>query len=402
MFALVIAVILLAWHLIGICVRQSPRQHACPRHIRDVQEARRILRNSTLESRAIPNERLVMVFGINNAFTTTDSENHRAFVCQAKDLIRSKEDEWMTVALAAQKVVDTGPMPLQDGTNTESFLIVKLVQSLVFRIVIIKFFPRSDTPSDEDVDFITTKINSLWLASKSCSSSDTAELLHDKKELLRKLNSFIRPQTSIQQWDKVPGEDNPLNRILPAYETLWRVVLHCFLEVRFRASPSDALIYKSIFEQFFNQPCQHTFETPFSPSTITVRRIVDETLRLYPPTRRINRQLSDALVAIDIEHIHRDAQNWGHDVLEFRPARWDEKKFKKMAYMSFGMGRFECPAKNTFGPMMIGVLVGTLLAGVDEEFELCLDGVGGEVLGLGPLEGGREAYVGLQLRKAEK
>jgi hypothetical protein len=70
------------------------------------------------------------------------------------------------------------------------------------------------------------------------------------------------------------------------------------------------------------------------------------------------------------------------------------------------MGKFECPAKGSFGPMMVGVLVGGLVLGFPDK-----DGVRWEVAyeaeregleeifgGAGvPLQGGREAYVGLRL-----
>ena len=35
-------------------------------------------------------------------------------------------------------------------------------------------------------------------------------------------------------WDK-SSKENPLNLILPGYETLWRVVLRCFIEVTARS-----------------------------------------------------------------------------------------------------------------------------------------------------------------------
>ncbi|KAK0100727.1 hypothetical protein ONS95_007178 [Cadophora gregata] len=401
MFSLVIPVIFLVCCLVAMYIRPSSGRHTCPRRIHNILHVRRILRISTLESRAIPNKRLVAAFGINNAFTTTDVDYHRAFVSKAKELIRTKDHGWVELSNTAQNIADSTLNPLREDSGILTLPLIRLVQSLVFRIVVMNFFPGSDMPSDEDVGFITAKINSLWLASKACSGDDTVKLFNDKEQLISKLNSFTRPRAGFQQLEQTTDKDNPLNWILPAYETLWRVVLHCFLEVRFRAKPSDALVYKSVIDQFLNQPSQQIFEIPLPSSAVTVRHIVDETLRLYPPTRRINRQLSDELVAIDIEHIHRDPIKWGDDALEFRPARWEEKNFDKMAFKPFGMGKFECPAKNSFGPMMIGVLVGALLSGIDEDFELCVDGVGGDVLGSGPLEGGREAHVGLELRLAK-
>ncbi|KAH7357141.1 hypothetical protein BKA65DRAFT_221631 [Rhexocercosporidium sp. MPI-PUGE-AT-0058] len=400
MFFFIPAALLVVCSIINIWFRPSKKSHGYHR-IRGSEESCLILRNSDLKSRAEPNRRLTTAFGINNAFTTTDSDYHKAFVNQAKNLIRINEDEWTTLALAAADIVHSSLTTLKDGPNAEPLLLVKFVQSLVFRIVIIKFFPESDTPAAGDVHFITTKINSLWLASKRCSGEDPVTMLNDKKELLRKLHSFIHPHSGFRDSNDEAGKENPLNWILPAYETLWRVVLHCFLEVRFRATLANALVYQAAIERFFAQPCQATFDTPLSAAGVTVKNIVDESLSLYPPTRRINRQLPEEEVAIDIEYLHHDIKTWGVEALQFLPARWPLKGAQKKVYMPFRIGRFECPAKNTFGPMMIGILVGALIGGVGGRFEMVVDRVSGDVFGPGPLEGGREAYAGLRLRKVK-
>lgn len=51
--------------------------------------------------------------------------------------------------------------------------------------------------------------------------------------------------------------------------------------------------------------------------------------------------------------------------------------------------------------MMIGILVAALMGGVGEAWELTDEGNGGDVLSDGVLDGGREAYAGLWLRKIE-
>ncbi|KAH9218008.1 hypothetical protein DL95DRAFT_521801 [Leptodontidium sp. 2 PMI_412] len=374
---LVHAIMLVLGSIISICIYLIPGHHGS-RLVRGIQESRIILRNSDLKSRAEPNGRLVTAFGINNAFTTTHPEYHKSFVRQAKELIRINDDEWSTFAMTAANIVDHDLTSLRYDPNIEALPLVNFVQSLVFRIVIVKFFPGSGIPSAED----------------TYSGEGPLKLLTDKEELLRKLHSVIHPHTQERRSTQVSGEDNPLNWILPAYETLWRVVLHCFLEVRFRAIPPDSHIYRTTIEHFFAQPCQLTFDTLLSPAGVTVKNIVDESLRLYPPTRRINRQLPLEEVAIDIEYLHRDANTWGIDTLRFLPARWSMKRFTKDGYMPFGMGSFECPAKNKFGPMMIGVLVGALMGGVGEGLRSSWMGFLGMCLDLVRLRGGERRMLG--------
>lgn len=66
---------------------------------------------------------------------------------------------------------------------------------------------------------------------------------------------------------------------------------------------------------------------------MSVKHIVDEALRLYPPTRRIYRSLHNGCeIAVDVEFLHRDQKTWGEDAGVFDPKRWlmdDEMKKQK-------------------------------------------------------------------------
>ncbi|CAL3973492.1 unnamed protein product [Diplocarpon coronariae] len=393
-------------------VLKPPRSNPVRRLIRSPQASIALLKKSSLESRALPNARLVRAFSINNAFTTTDADSHRFFVTHAKDLVRSTDCEWNALARGAASILEATL-----AANHAPLLLVPLVQSLVFRIVVIRFFPYAAAPSDVDVATITARINTLWLACKQCHATDPAALDREKKELLRKLHPLTPspgrdaapdPSSSCASEDRDPGpnpDQNPLNVILPAYETLWRAVLLCFLEVRFRASEPDRLVYSGVFSAFLRDPTRATFDARAGPSAhhgLTVKDIVCEALRLYPPTRRINREVEGEQLAVDVEYLHRDPDTWGSDALGFRPGRWavptSTERPGGAAYMPFGAGRFECPAKAVFGPMLIGVLVGTLLARVGSGFELVGEEVSEDILGSGPLQGARDSYAGVQLR----
>jgi Cytochrome P450 len=90
--------------------------------------------------------------------------------------------------------------------------------------------------------------------------------------------------------------------------------------------------------------------------------------------------------------------------VEFRPERWENVLLRgvneKLAFLPFGLGALSCPAKD-FAPMMIAVLVGALMGGVSDAWKLVDEGTDGDVLGVEVLDGGREAYAGLCLRKIE-
>lgn len=73
---------------------------------------------------------------------------------------------------------------------------------------------------------IARSINFLWTESKSTDYSSDAD-----RERLRNALGYIR------EYVLPNARQNPLNLVLLAYETLWRVALFCFLEVTFRQGP---------------------------------------------------------------------------------------------------------------------------------------------------------------------
>lgn len=70
---------------------------------------------------------------------------------------------------------------------------------------------------------IARSINFLWTESKSTDYSSDAD-----RERLRNALGYIR------EYVLPNARQNPLNLVLLAYETLWRVALFCFIEVTFR------------------------------------------------------------------------------------------------------------------------------------------------------------------------
>lgn len=73
----------------------------------------------------------------------------------------------------------------------------------------------------------------------------------------------------------------------------------------------------------------------------------------------------------------------------------------RVPYLPFGAGNFECPTKNNFGRVMIGIMVSTLMLGVGKEYRLSGPGAKDVLTGNAPLESGRIAYEELLLQKFE-
>ncbi|PQE09926.1 Cytochrome P450 protein [Rutstroemia sp. NJR-2017a BVV2] len=362
--------------------------------VQDLDLAEDILTSSSLCSRSGPNQRLVQAFDIDNAFTTLDFGTYHEFVSRTKDLLHRPDPSIASIIQPMRRSALEEALIIR---LKKSVPVLPLVQVFCFRFVLLKFFASScvDTSPTLSILRITQLINSLWIASKRSCSPNLPDFVIMKKELQRELGLLF----SYSEDEK----ENPLNILLPTYETLWRVVFRCFLEVSFR-NPSHITEWKGLFERFLENPTPRQFSERKGRSA--VQDIVKESLRLYPPTRRIYRQEAEdsALFAIDVEYLQRMEEVWGADGKSFRPERWGILEAAgnasyKRAWMPFGKGSFDCPARK-LAPMMIGVLVGILIQSFGGG-EWILDGRKRSVLNEKPLENGRGAMEGLTIRKIE-
>lgn len=306
------------------------------------------------ESRAIPNQRLTRAFEIDNGFTTTDRSYGRAFRVKAEkyfDPFRgpSKTEGWETVAGAAQYLVSEYAKRLDPACPHS---LEEMIQIISLKLVLKIFFEIDiHQLKDGTVLALAQLINRLWIQSKSSTRSDDAGI----KESKLYFEELGIPWTG--------GRDNPFNILLPAYETLWRVVTRCIIEVVFRPSASEEWL--DDLKEFLESPDDMTlFKQGPGEGRVPVKFLVDEALRLYPPTRRIYRQFDmpsqegSVLVAADIESSHRLPDIWGDDSNKYRPDRWTKLKgIAPKAFMPFGGAPWKCPASVYFAPPIIGILV---------------------------------------------
>ncbi|KAF8854538.1 hypothetical protein BDZ45DRAFT_656535 [Acephala macrosclerotiorum] len=354
-----------------------------------------ILRRSKLGERAPTNTRLVTVFGIDNPFTTTDERYHREFLGNVRLKLQTSDKAWKSLADAS--IDSVGDQLTTAGGKQDSFLLIDVVRITVFRTVMTKFFPDVPKPTNKVIKSVTSKINDLWVASKSSEGLHEALVTKGKEALLDQLREVFL----IADNQSVEGRDNPLNILLPAYETLWRIVFRLFLEVRFRSNDVEIHEYMQLCHSFFDHPNYASLEDHRS-SFVSLAHIVKEGLRLYPPTRTIYRQIAGRKERVGVETLQRNSQYWGSDALKFYPSRFVEMRLSsKVPYLPFGAGSFECPAKNNFGPVMIGVLLSSLVLGVGREYRLSGPRAEDMLTGNAPLENGRVAYEELFLQRFE-
>ena len=126
LFAIIVAIIVVVLFLVGsalwwyrpkwlqriVCNVYGVRRSGEPQSCKDVLACKSPDEKgppnlfTTLKSRAIPNQRLVDAFGIDNAFTTTDETYRKAFRAIAEAKLSSiKEEEWKRIADMALELV---------------------------------------------------------------------------------------------------------------------------------------------------------------------------------------------------------------------------------------------------------------------------------------------------------
>lgn len=301
-----------------------------------------------LEARALPNKRLERYFGIQNTFTSPNSLIWEKFRKDATDMIRLDDSGWLRIRDIAQSHLKE-ELKFGKGPGNEpgpkSIRLVPLMQALTLRVVLALI--GRQTPGDawtaaasiETLRKLAATINTTWVHSKSADMPNKS-IEANKSDLLVLMSDAL--PASFGQTASVSGTANPMNFILPAYESMWRVVLHCFLEVRERShrahDPETRSRWLRLLQDFLRHPTHDQLKARFQPprrldqkdayissqiertgnsepskhqtpnarglggfqssnvengtSDETALAIVKEALRLYSPTKRIYRQYS--------------------------------------------------------------------------------------------------------------
>ncbi|KAI0569269.1 hypothetical protein PtrSN002B_011871, partial [Pyrenophora tritici-repentis] len=420
------------------------------------------------QARADPNQKLKEVFGIDNIFTNkTDKKKY--FVEKVEKLMWKAmkangfrdDGDWRD--LRNQAIVFFDEYMKESGT--ELIKLAELTQFIVLKQSLCYLFEgaqealeRSKTQFD-DVKFICRRINELWIRSKMTEAEldgAKAPIWSDEEDFhaaLRRVTvskkTFDMPGMFPEDVpDDKPGDtttldptkptENPMNLLLPVYETMWRVVMRCFLEIKHRGAPNRSdwtAILRGYLEDLGDLACRPNdafHKSSTTASSVRPAEIVKEALRLYPPTRRVHRMYYDEQVAANIEECHRFEILGGQDPLTFRPERWQnictaqrqdfynkaalsasiqkdwlnyrtakdtlKNEEAKLGYMPFAhYCAADHPKTKEFASKMIALVVAVLCNGLKDEWELA-DPTSLPLTGV-PLDSDRAAYEGLKLKR---
>ncbi|KAL4071457.1 hypothetical protein V8B97DRAFT_1963573 [Scleroderma yunnanense] len=296
-----------------------------------------------LEARAIPNQRLIRAFGITSTFVSGDPEVHHIFVNRAKDILgglSTKGQGWRALLQATEDAVSR-LLPAKE-MDYDTFM-----QCMTFTIILVALLNVDpESLHSDDLVFVTSTINRRWTDSKKVK---TTALTQD--------GSLNKVQHHLERWisdhDRYP---NPLNFILPAYETMWRVVAVTVAHLYCHGDDS----MRNIVLRFADCPTEEQFrsfgEENMEPS---MKNIITEALRLHPPTKRIVRaalvpwwkkMFVPSLEVADVEAVHLSS-TYGDGPTYFDPMRFHPSRVSEQPELfAFGYGRLSCPAAS-WAPM---------------------------------------------------
>ncbi|WQF90048.1 Putative cytochrome P450 [Colletotrichum destructivum] len=309
-----------------------------------------------LQLRAGPNSRLLKAFDIRNSFTTTDVDKHTDFLRLSFHTIKSADGAvcrkvWRLANETIEKLV-----PQLRNSGRREVRIERIARILCLDAVLKLLFPKTRVRPFHigHADKATKLVNVLWQDSKK-SSSERGPV--SRQRSLESLQEALRELVSVKQGDdEEEGEEDReskvLGLIMPAYETLWRVVMLTYIHVAFRYI--DTATRETVNKVVKSISQNSGAGARLDPTVVYFAR---EALRLYPPTKRIYRASLSAEETADVESMHHDERIWGPDAPEFRPNRFDKlTRDQEHAYMPFGVGKNACPAENGFGRKRVSFL----------------------------------------------
>ena len=317
-----------------------------------------------LSARARPNTRLVHAFGLQNTFVSADSGVKKQFATRARDILRRHTRNFAAFPDDVRGVVTGSATRLRSPTHRPSIPFATFIQVVTLRVVISSllggYVPED---SDEGTVFVVEAINELWTLSKKSRETPTTTLLES-------LNRHLR------QW--MPEEyERPLDFVIPAYETMWRVVA-----VTVARAINDGAACAA-FLAYLDSPTQEHF-TRFEDTQPSLEAFISEVLRLHPPSRGLARAAPSRLWApsasvtlvADIEALHKDTAIWGSDAEVFDPMRFHESRLshgQKHAFLPFSCGPLRCVAFKEaprFAAIVAGAVLEVVSAPLDGEYQL--------------------------------
>lgn len=255
-----------------ICHRQTtPPLYSTIRDIKNLLSPINVPIAELLQARSIPNVRLRRAFQIHNTFVSDSPFIHTHFLQHARRLItvvtnRGWPDFYNLAVQAVSASLPDTVIPFDT-----------FIQIATLRVIVIGLLGVNADAADlkfDDLVFVAQNITELWRLSK-IPEPVPDNILHDLNLRLRRL---------IPDHEEFP---NPLEFIIPSWETLWRVVA-----VAVAHAHNDQRLLEAFRKLRENPTFEQFKEFDEKEDYPSVEFIVEETMRISPPTRHITRAVS--------------------------------------------------------------------------------------------------------------
>ena len=416
--------------------------------------------NILLHERAVPNERLVRALGLTNTFVSASPEVHHNFVRRALGMLhRARERGWDWVADVAREAAGSGGL---ENPNSTAYLaphgsgeerIIKfdaLIQNTTLLVVLVVLLGQDESRfessgsdanshctsnssscfAQSDIECVAKNITLLWGLSK-LPKAIPPHILEELNVALGRLTGGRRRDDEGNGEEDKDGDgdsegfDNPLDFVVPAWETLWRVVATT-VAYAYACGDDDSAHVKEALKEFVKDPTEAQFRRASGADAdatspllnlelVDVRCIVAECMRLHPPSKHIGRSkvhrwwafvlrilptswmqhpwgvshLTRVKVNADVGALLRCQKIWGPDAASFVPRRHlplkVTKEQKEAMGWVFGYRRLKCVAA-AWAPMAAGIVAGAVVERMEREDMKVIKG-GGGIGGRGGWEG---------------
>ncbi|KAE8151063.1 cytochrome P450 [Aspergillus avenaceus] len=327
------------------------------------------LQDSTIAIRASKagSATLKNLWRLNNPFVSDSPELQQAY---RRALMKtfSKTDNNAWAAIARSAAVSLEPFlrhRYDNGTYTITANVKDISRHVALVAVLKGLFDIDHVPTDT-LMYIGSEIHRLTVGKKQydAGASRPDDLPQDLQRAADRLIDILRgvfseakesnelARTILCSVSGTPDHFNPLDLVIPAFEAPWRGVYYTLLAVlQPGLSKPDAVLALR----------DSAADRPPSPAALA---IAYESLRLYPPIRRVRREQR-----VDIEAVQRDPQYWGPTADTFDPWRFLDGKGEinttligpGSAWMPFAVGAMKCPSAGGYSARMIAVLAGEVL-----------------------------------------
>ncbi|KAJ7107251.1 hypothetical protein C8R43DRAFT_1045217 [Mycena crocata] len=234
--------------------------HRTPAAIHSLLDPPTTSTDTLLRSRASANVRLLDAFHLTNTFVSPDPTTHFEFRRKSINLIREVHRNWTRFASVAAQAVE---LSLPDS----SIEFHTFVRAVTLSTVIVGLLdPDADITAlgATDVNIVANLISDIWLLSKNPDPIP--------EHLRAMLNTRLR--RLIPDQDAYP---NPLDFVIPAWETMWRLVAVTIAEVH-----QDAAACRAFRILHFNPDIAYFRAPTYGGTSPSIEAYMNESLRHLP------------------------------------------------------------------------------------------------------------------------